>query len=96
MATTYYSIPTLNSSDTIDLVNDINSMMNTIDTALHGISDGENPELKQLQTDVSGLKTTVSQLQTTLTQLQGTISTYEKITTYGDLGQYGALTTKEA
>lgn len=96
MATTYYSIPTLNATDTIDLVNDINAMMNTIDTALHGISSGENPELNQLKTTVQGLQSTVSQLQTTLTQLQGTISSYEKITTYGDLDQYGALTTKEA
>lgn len=96
MPTPNYNIPTLNASDTIDLVTDINAMMNAVDTALHGISTGENPELEQLQTDVSGLKTTVSQLQTTLTQLQGTIGTYEKITTYGDLDQYGALTTKEA
>lgn len=95
MPTTNYNIPTLNASDTIDLVNDINAMMKAIDTALHGISSSENPELKQLKTDVSGLKTTVSQLRTTLTQLQSTISTYEKITTYGDLDQYGALTTKE-
>ena len=96
MATTYYSIPTLNATDAIDLVNDINAMMTTIDTALHGISSGENPELEQLQTTVSGLQQTVSQLQTSLTQVQGTISKYEKITTYGDLDQYGALTTKEA
>ena len=39
---------------------------------------------------------TVSQLQATLTQLQSTINEYEKITTYGDLDQYGAITTKEA
>ena len=87
MATTYYKIPTLNASDTIDLVNDINAMMNAIDTAMHGISSGEDTELKQLQTVVSGLQTTVK-------QLQGTISSYEKITTYGDLDQYGAITTK--
>lgn len=96
MATTYYSIPTLSATDTIDLVNDINAMMTTIDTALHGISSGENPELEQLQTTVTQLQSTVSGLQSTVTQLQGTISTYEKITTYGDLDQYGALTTKEA
>lgn len=96
MPTPNYNIPTLNAKDTIDLVNDINAMMNAIDTVLHGISSGENPKLEQLQTDVSGLKTTVSQLQTTLTQLQGTINAYEKITTYGDLDQYGAITTKEA
>lgn len=41
MPTTNYNIPTLNASDTIDLVNDINSMMNAIDTAMHGISSGE-------------------------------------------------------
>ena len=96
MPTTNYNIPTLNATDTIDLVTDINGMMNAIDTALHDISAGENPELEQLQTTVSGLQQTVSQLQTTLTQLQGTISKYEKITTYGDLDQYGAITTKEA
>lgn len=96
MATTYYSIPTLNATDEIDLVNDINAMMTTIDTALHGISSGENPELEQLQTTVSGLQQTVSQLQASLTQVQSTIGKYEKITTYGDLDQYGALTTKEA
>lgn len=95
MATTYYNIPTLSASDSIDLVNDINAMMTTIDTALHGISSGENPELEQLQTTVSSLQSTVSQLQTTLTQVQGTINTYEKITTYGDLDQYGVITTKE-
>lgn len=96
MATTYYNIPTLNATDTIDLVNDINAMMTTIDTALHSISSDENPELEQLQTTVSSLQSTVSQLQTSLTKLQSTIGTYEKITTYGDLDQYGALTTKEA
>lgn len=96
MATPNYKIPTLNASDSIDLVNDINAMMATIDSAMHGISSAENPELKQLQTTVSGLQKTVSQLQTTVTQLQGTINTYEKITTYGDLDKYGALTTKEA
>ena len=96
MATTNYNIPTLNTSDTIDLVNDINSMMNAIDTALHDISAGENPKLEQLQTTVSSLQSTVSTLQTTVKQLQGTISAYEKITTYGDLDQYGALTTKGA
>lgn len=96
MATTNYNIPTLNASATIDLVNDINGMMNAIDAALHGISSSKNPELEQLKTTVSGLQTTVSQLQTTVTKLQGTINTYKKITTYGDLGKYGALTTKEA
>lgn len=96
MPTPNYNIPTLSATDTIDFVSDINAMMNAIDTALHGISAGENPELEQLQTTVSGLEQTVSQLQTTLTQLQGTISSYEKITTYGDLDQYGAITTKEA
>lgn len=96
MATPNYNIPTLNSTDTIDLVNDINAMMNAIDTALHGISSGENPELEQLQTTVSGLQSTVTELQSTVTQLQGTISKYKKITTYGDLDQYGAITTKEA
>ena len=96
MATTNYKIPTLTASDTIDLVTDINAMMNAIDTALHGISSSENPELEQLQTTVSGLQSTVSQLQTTLKQLQGTISKFEKITTYGDLDKYGAITTKEA
>ena len=96
MATPNYNIPTLNASDSIDLVNDINAMMTAIDTAMHGISSSENPELEQIQTTVSGLQGTVSQLQTTVKQLQGTINTYEKITTYGDLDQYGALTTKEA
>lgn len=96
MATPNYNIPTLNASDSIDLVNDINAMMTAIDTAMHGISSVENPELEQLQTTVSGLQQTVSQLQTTLTQLQSTISSYEKITTYGELDQYGALTIKEA
>ena len=96
MPTNYYKIPTLSATDTIDLVNDINAQMTAIDTALHGISSSENPELKELQTTVSGLQTTVSKLQTTLTQLQATIGNYEKITTYGDLDQYGALTTKEA
>jgi hypothetical protein len=96
MPTTNYSIPTLNATDTIDLVNDINAMMTTIDTALHGISSGEKPELEQLQTTVSQLQSTVTGLQKTVTQLQGTISKYEKITTYGDLHQYGAITTKEA
>ena len=96
MATTNYKIPTLNATDTIDLVNDINAMMAAIDSAMHGISSGEKPELEQLKTTVSGLQKTVSQLQTTVTQLQGTINSYEKITTYGDLDQYGALTTKEA
>ena len=93
-ATTNYNIPTLNSTDTIDLVNDINAMMKAIDTAMYGISSAENPELKQLQTDVTGLKTTVSQLKTTLANLQGTISSYAKITTYGDLDKYGAITIK--
>lgn len=96
MATTYYSIPTLSASDSIDLVNDINAMMTAIDTAMHGISSSENPDLKQLQTTVSGLQQTVSQLKTTLTQLQSTISSYKKITTYGELDQHGALTIKEA
>lgn len=96
MATTYYSIPTLNASDTIDLVNDINSMMSAIDTALHSISSGDNPELDQLQTDVQTLQTTVQNLQSTITQMQSTLNAYEKITTYGDLDQYGAITTKEA
>lgn len=96
MTTTYYSIPELSASDSIDLVNDINAMMTAIDTAMHGISSSENPELEQLKTSVSGLQQTVSQLQKTLTQLQSTISSYEKITTYGDLDQYGALTTKGA
>ena len=88
MATTNYKIPTLNASDTIDLVNDINAMMNAIDTAMHGISSGKNLELEELKTTVSGLQSTVN-------QLQSTINTYVKITTYGDLVQYGALTTKE-
>lgn len=56
MATSYYSIPTLSASDTIDLVNDINTMMTTIDSAMHGISSAENPELEKLQTTVSGLQ----------------------------------------
>nr|UWF90116.1 MAG: hypothetical protein [Bacteriophage sp.] len=89
MPTPNYNIPTLNTTDTIDLVKDINAMMNAIDTALHGISTDTNPELEQL-------KTTVSQIQSTVTAMQLQISTYEKITTYGDLDQYGALTTKEA
>ena len=89
MPTTNYKIPTLNATDTIDLVNDINGMMSAIDTALHGISSAQNPELQELKTTVSGLQSTV-------TQLQDTISSYEKITTYGDLAQYGAITTKEA
>lgn len=89
MPTPNYNIPTLNASDTIDLVKDINAMMNAIDTALHGISTDENPELEQL-------KATVSQIQTTVSALQLQISTYEKITTYGDLDLYGALTAKEA
>lgn len=89
MATTYYKIPTLNSANNINLVNDINSMMTAIDTALHDISSGENPELEQLQT-------TVSSLQSTVTKLQRTIGTYIKITTYGDLDKFGAITTKEA
>ena len=88
MATTNYSIPTLTATDTIDLVNDINAMMTAIDTAMHGISSSENSAIKQLQT-------TVSQLQTTVSQLKATIGTYKKITTYGDLDQYGAITTKE-
>ena len=88
MATTNYKIPTLNASDTIDLVNDINAMMNAIDTAMHGISSGKNLELEELKTTVSGLQSTVN-------QLQSTINTYVKITTYGDLDHYGALTTKE-
>ena len=96
MATTNYSLPTLSASDSIDLVNDINAMMTAIDTAMHGISSGKNTELEQLKTTVSGLQQTVSQLQKTLTQLQSTISSYEKITTYGNLDQYGALTIKEA
>ena len=89
MATTNYNLPTLSKTDDIDLVNDINSMMTAIDTALHGISSSENPELEQLQT-------TVASLQSTVTQLKSTISKYEKITTYGDLDQYGAITTKGA
>nr|WP_295350472.1 hypothetical protein [uncultured Prevotella sp.] len=71
-------------------------MMTAIDTALHSVSSRENPELKQLQTTVLGLQQTVSGLQSTVKQLQTTISKYEKITTYGDLAQYGALTTKGA
>ena len=96
MPTPNYNIPTLNASDTIDLVTDINAMMNAVDTALHGISTSENPELEQLQQTVSGLQSTVSSLQSTVKQLQSTISSYEKITTYGELDQYGAITTMEA
>lgn len=96
MATTYYNIPTLNATDTIDLVNDINSMMTTIDTTLHSISSGDNPEIDQLQTDVSQLQSSVETLQSTITALQSTINNYVKITTYGDLDSYGAITTKEA
>lgn len=96
MPTTNYNIPTLNASDTIDLVKDINAMMTAIDTAMHGISSSENPELGQLKTTVSGLQQTVSTLQKAVTKLQSTISTYEKITTYGELDKYGALTTKGA
>lgn len=96
MATANYKIPTLSATDNFDLVHDINTMMNAIDTALHNISVGENPKLEQMQTDISGLKTSVSKLQATLNQLQSTIKSYVKITTYGDLDQYGAITTKEA
>lgn len=96
MATPNYNIPTLNASDSIDLVSDINAMMNAIDTALHDISSGENPELETLKTTVSGLQSTVTGMQSTVKQLQSTINTYKKITTYGDLDQYGALTIKGA
>jgi hypothetical protein len=96
MATPYYNIPTLNATDTIDLVTDINAMMNAIDTAMHDITSGGNSKLEQLQTVVTGLHTALVQVQKTVRQLQGTISSYEKITTYGDLDQYGAITTKEA
>lgn len=93
--TTHYQIPTLNETDTINLVTDINKMMNTIDNAMYDISSKENPELTQLKTTVATLQTTVSGLQTALTSLQNTIKTYKKISTYGDLSKYGAITIKE-
>lgn len=38
MATTYYNLPTINGTDTIDGVNAINGLANAVDSALHDVS----------------------------------------------------------
>lgn len=47
MATTHYNFPTINGTDTIDGVNAINGLANSIDSALFGVA-GEIPEAYNL------------------------------------------------
>lgn len=47
MATTHYSFPTINGTDTIDGVNAINGLANAVDTALYGVA-GDIAEHYQL------------------------------------------------
>lgn len=64
MATNYYSLPTINGTDTIDCVNAINGLATATDTTLHNIA-GDIGDVATLDAKVTNLTTTLNETTTT-------------------------------
>lgn len=66
MATTWYSFPTINGSDTVDAVNAINGLANSVDAALRNVAndipslDSINSQLATITQDIQTIKTNLS------------------------------------
>lgn len=69
MATSYYNLPTINGSDTIDGVNAINGLANATDTALHNVAIGI-PDTSTIEANLSALTASVTTAQSTATTAQ--------------------------
>lgn len=69
MATSYYNLPTINGSDTIDGVNAINGLANATDTALHNVAIGI-PDTSTIEANITSLTSSVSTAQSTATTAQ--------------------------
>lgn len=74
MATTHYSFPTINGTDTIDGVNAINGLANAVDTALYQVEQegGGTPDANSINTSMiqNGAVTTEKLNSTVQTQIQ--------------------------
>lgn len=73
MATTHYSFPTINGTDTIDGVNAINGLANAVDTALYNVEqEGGAPGANSINTSMiqNGAVTTEKLASTVQSQIQ--------------------------
>lgn len=84
MATTHYSFPTINGTDTIDGVNAINGLANAVDTALYQVEQegGGAPGANSINTSMiqNGAVTTEKLNSTVNTQLSNGSLAYSSIT----------------
>lgn len=103
MATTHYSFPTINGTDTIDGVNAINGLANAVDTALYQVEQegGGTPDANSITTSMlqNGCVTSAklnSSLQSQISSGAGAASTAESANTAAQqaLNQIGSIQSK--
>lgn len=101
MATTHYSFPTINGTDTIDGVNAINGLANAVDTALYQVAQegGSTPGANSINTSMiqNGAVTTEKLNSTVQSQIQQGVSAAStaesaQSTAQSALSQIGAVT----